>query len=61
MDALLLDIEPAAAMVGVGRSTFYKLMDSGEIRTVRIGRRRLIERAELDRFVGQLRQRDSVS
>ena len=55
---LLLDIEPAAEVVGISRSTMYRLMNDGSIRSVHIGRRRLIERAELDRFVGQLRGGD---
>jgi len=53
-EPMLLDIESGAEVLGVSRSTFYKLMDSGQIQTAHIGRRRLIARAELDRYVGQL-------
>ena len=58
---LLLDIEPAAEVVGISRSTMYKLLNDGSIKSVHIGRRRLIEWSELDRFVGELRQQDGQS
>jgi len=53
---ILLDIEPAAGELGVSRSTMYKLLNDGAIRSVHIGRRRLIERDELVRFVGEIRE-----
>ena len=52
---LLLDLDPAAEELSIGRTTLYKLIREGRIRTVMIGRRRLIERTELDRFVAHLR------
>ncbi len=55
-DSILIPVEPAAKTLGVCRSTVYNLMESGELASIRIGRRRLIERAELERFVAEKRQ-----
>jgi excisionase family DNA binding protein len=52
---LLLDIESAAQALGVGRSTMYGLMDSGMVRSVHIGRRRLVPREDLEQFVADQR------
>jgi excisionase family DNA binding protein len=53
-DPILLGVEPAAAALGICRSQLYELIGDGSIRSVKIGKRRLIERAELDRFVAKL-------
>ena len=52
--ALLLSPEEAAAVLGVGRSTVYRLMESGELRRVSIGRCARIPRADIDRYVAFL-------
>jgi excisionase family DNA binding protein len=52
--ALLLSPEDAAVMFGVGRSTVYRLMESGDLRRVSIGRCTRIPRADLERYIGQL-------
>ncbi len=52
---ILLDVEPAAAALSICRSQMYKLIADGSIHSVNIGRRRLIERAELERYVETLR------
>lgn len=38
----LLSIDEAAAAAGIGRSLLYNLIGRGEVRSVRVGRRRLI-------------------
>lgn len=43
----------AAEQLGIGKSTMYRLMVSGEIQYIRIGRLRRIPRTELARFVEQ--------
>jgi excisionase family DNA binding protein len=52
---LLHNIEDAAQRVGVGRTTIYSLIRSGDLRTVSIGRRRLVAEADLRSFVDRLR------
>ena len=53
--ALLLKIEDAARLLGVGRTTLFDLIGQGRIQTVRVGRRRLVVRAGLERFVEEIR------
>lgn len=47
---LLLSINEACALSGLKRTMLYKLIASGQIRSKPIGRRRMIPRAELERF-----------
>ena len=52
---LLYSIPQAQFLTGgISRTEIYALMDSGRLRTVRIGRRRLIVRSSLDEFVAEL-------
>ena len=51
---LLLKVEDAARLLGVGRTTFFELISQGRIQTVRVGRRRLVVRAGLERFVEEI-------
>ncbi len=39
---LTLSVPVAAAMVGIGRSTLYELVRSGDVRCVRLGKRIVI-------------------
>ena len=50
-EPVLLSPEEAAAVLGVGRSTIYRLIDEGALRRMLIGRRALIPRADIDAFV----------
>ena len=50
----LLSVNSAAAYLGVGRSTTYQLLMTGKLRSVTIGRRRLVPVSELRRFVERL-------
>ena len=52
--ALLLKVEDAARLLGVGRTTFFELISQGRIQTVRVGRRRLVVRSGLERFVEEI-------
>ena len=52
--ALLLGVEDAARLIGVGRTTMFELIGQGHIQTVRLGRRRIVTRAGLERFVEEL-------
>lgn len=52
---LVLDILEAAALLRVGRSTVYELMNSGELESVKIGRRRLLTYASCAAYVENAR------
>ena len=51
---LLLTVEQAAARIGVGRTTMFALIGSGDVRTVQIGRLRRIRPADLQTYVDGL-------
>jgi excisionase family DNA binding protein len=46
-----VSVDDAAAMLGVGRSTMYELLETGGVRSVKVGRRRLVPIAALDDFL----------
>jgi excisionase family DNA binding protein len=46
-DKLALRINDASVAAGISRSTIYKLMSSGQLRTTKVGGRRLIMREDL--------------
>lgn len=52
MEVLLVLINDAAKVLGLGRTSVYELIRSGELETRKMGRRRLITAASLRRFVG---------
>ena len=56
-DPLLLRPEEAAKMLGIGRSLCYLLMARGELESLHIHRRRLVEREALNRFVKRQREK----
>ncbi len=41
----------AAGLVSMSRSTFYELINAGEIKTIKIGRCRRITKGQLDTFL----------
>ena len=50
----LLRIADAARVLGIGRTTFYKLIQEGDIHVVHIGRAVRVPVAEVDAFVARL-------
>ena len=46
-----LRVNEAAAQYGISRSTIYKIMAEGTLRTVKIGGRRLIPRDALEALI----------
>ena len=50
----LLDMKEVAATLNVGRSTAFALVASGELRSVTIGRRRLVPETALAEFIENL-------
>lgn len=51
---VLLTIEETCTALSLGRTTVHFLIKSGDIRAVRIGRRVLVPRDELERYVAAL-------
>jgi excisionase family DNA binding protein len=51
---LLLTVKEAAALIGIGRTTLYCLMDVGEIDSVHIGTSRRIPLASVYQYVDRL-------
>jgi excisionase family DNA binding protein len=54
---LLVTVEEGARLLGVGRTTMFELFGSGEVKSIRLGRRRLIARRSLETFVDELSAR----
>ena len=52
--SLLVSVEQAAAILGIGRTRFFDLVMSHAVTSVKIGRRRLIVRSSLAEFVERL-------
>jgi excisionase family DNA binding protein len=54
LQARLLPVEAVMAQLNVGRSTVFELMASRTLRSVKIGRRRLVPQTAIDEYVAQL-------
>lgn len=50
---LTLDVVEVAELLGLGRNTTYTLLRSGRLRSVRVGRRLVIPRSEIDAFLAR--------
>ena len=48
-----LTVDEAAALLGIGRTTAYVAVRDGSLPTIRIGRRLLVPRAQLERLLGE--------
>ena len=57
--AALMNADEAAEYLGVSRRHFYNMQAAGELAVVRIGRRTLYLRADLDDFI--LRHREPAT
>ncbi len=55
---LLLRVEEAAIRLGIGRTSMYRLVISGEVESVQIGGLRRIPATCLDEYVDRLRHPD---
>jgi excisionase family DNA binding protein len=51
---MLLTVEEAARLIRIGRTTTYELVMRGRIQSVKVGRRRLVVRQGLNRYVAEL-------
>lgn len=52
--AKLHRIDAACERLGIGRSKLYELMDANEIRSVKIGRNRLVPESAIVEFIERL-------
>ena len=55
INPLVYSIIDTGRQLGLSRSAMYELMQRGEIASLKIGRRRLIEGAEIRRFIATKR------
>lgn len=53
---LAVGIEEAADLLGLGRSLLFRLIKEGQLRSVKVGKRRLIAVSELEAFMGRLQK-----
>lgn len=51
---LLLSVEEAAEVLGVGRTAMYALLRTGAVRSVTLGRSRRVRPEDLEAYVEQL-------
>jgi excisionase family DNA binding protein len=51
-----ISVEEAAMLLGVGRTVTYRLVLGGELRSVKIGRRRLVVRTSVAEYVARLEE-----
>ena len=55
-DQLLYTIEDACKRLGgISRSNFYNLVNTGQLRSVKVGRRRYLTDTEMRRFAASLK------
>lgn len=50
----LLKVREVAVLIGLGRTTTYGLIMSGEIASVRIGRSRRVRKSDVDTYIANL-------
>lgn len=55
---ILLSVEQASKALSVGRTEVFRLLREQRLRSIKRGRRRLIPRAELDRYVEEEMKKD---
>jgi excisionase family DNA binding protein len=51
---LLLTVEQVADALGLGRTTTYELVMRGQLQSVKVGRRRLVVRDGIQRYIDEL-------
>lgn len=54
---ILFTVDEAAAELRIARATFYRLLGSGEIESIHIGRRRLVPKEAIDAWLAAKRGR----
>lgn len=54
VEPLSVDISGACRLTGLGRSKIYELLGSGELRSLKVGRRRIVTVAAIRAFLDRL-------
>jgi excisionase family DNA binding protein len=49
----LLSVDEAAAMLGIGRSVLYSEIGAGRLRSLRVGRRRLLSASAIRDYIAE--------
>lgn len=57
-EKLLLSVNESGAALGVSRSSIYKMLGSGELSSVTLGRRRLIPKTAIEALIATAERRD---
>jgi excisionase family DNA binding protein len=58
VNARLNSVEKVMEKLGVGRSTVFELMADGRLRSVKIGRRRMVSDRAIAEFINELEAAD---
>jgi len=58
---VMLTVEQAAEAIGIGRTTMFALVKSGDIESVLIGRLRRIHPAAIDNYLERLAAEQSIT
>lgn len=59
-NALVVSIEEAARRLSLSRMGVYRLLDSGQLASIKVGRRRLVPVAALEQLVVDLQNEQSA-
>lgn len=54
LNSRLWPVEAVAERLGVGRTTVFQLMASGQLRSAKVGRRRLVSEAAICEFIAKI-------
>lgn len=52
MQPQFFSVRDACTILGIGKTKLYDLLDSGQLRSQRMGRKRLIERPSIESLIG---------
>jgi excisionase family DNA binding protein len=58
---LLYSVEEAAQLLGIGRTFMFELVATGQVASLKIGKRRKIPRSALDEYVARLASEQAAS
>lgn len=58
---MLVTVEEAAMLLRIGRTTAYELVMSGKLKSVKVGRRRLVVRDGMRDYIGELLRTQNTS